>query len=196
MPLRSRAPTIVQLPDRVVGGSAPLIARPSGGSVAHYRDLEPCDYVRLNLARRHLALAIGWLDPGFSYPQGDVPDSFLDRLAELSSSAGHPHATYFGSHMCELSGLCREQGSAAPSGRFPVSSSQEIFVPYEGCLFVSPDNIGHYIVAHGYAPPKVYIRAVESCPSVAGEDYHEQTWRFFRLTGEDLGPVPEVVPWL
>ena len=164
--------------------------------MARYVDLDPCDYVRLNLARRHLALAVGWLDPDFSYPLGDVPDSFLDRLAELSSRAGHPHQTWFGFHMCELSDSCREQTSPSPDERFPPSSGQEIFVPYEGCLFVSPDNIGHYIVAHGYAPPRVFIRAVESCPAAAGEEYYEQTWRFFALTGEDLGPVPKIAPWL
>jgi hypothetical protein len=61
---------------------------------------------------------------------------------------------------------------------------------------VSPENIGHYIVAHGYAPPEKFIRAVEYCPPIESEDYYDRTWRFFRLTGEDLGPVPKRIPWL
>jgi hypothetical protein len=164
--------------------------------VAHYVDLHPCDYVRFNLARRHLALAIGWLDPHFDYPRGDVPGPFLDRLAEITSNPGDQGFMYFGRHFCALSAECRDYSSSHPDLRFPVSSGRELFVPFHGCLFVSPENVGHYIVAHGYAPPPQFIEAVECCPPIGSESYYEQTWRFFRLTTRDLGPVPETVPWL
>jgi hypothetical protein len=164
--------------------------------LAHYVDLEPCDYVRLNLARRHLALAIGWLERDFDYPRGEIPSHFLDRLAEITSNAEGPGPRYAGFHSCSLSGACREHGSSHEDPRFPVFSERELFVPFDGCLFVSPENIGHYIVAHGYAPPAKFIEAIDRCPLIGSELYYEQTWRFFRLTSEDLGPVPSSVRWL
>ena len=164
--------------------------------MAHYVDFDPCDYVRLNVARRHLALAIGWLEPGFDYRRGDVPRDFLDRLEEILLNSGDQGASYCGWHECALSDSCGERTSSPGEHQFSASSRKEIFVPLDGCLFVSPENIGHYIIAHGYAPPKVFIKAVERCPSVGSDDYHEQTWRFFRLTSQDLGPVPKTAPWL
>ena len=153
----------------------------------HYVDLEPCDYYRLNLARRHLALAIGWLDSDFDYPRGDVSGHFLDRLVEITSNPGDQEL-FMGRHSCSLSGSCGGHDSPTGERRFPVSSGMQLFVPFDGCLFVSPENIGHYIVAHGYAPPGVFIDAVERCPPIGSEAYHEQTRRFFRLTLGDLGP--------
>ena len=41
----------------------------------------------------------------------------------------------------------------------------------------------------------MFLEAVERGPPVQSEDYYEQIWRFFRLTGEDLGPVSKYPPW-
>jgi hypothetical protein len=163
--------------------------------MAHYVDLEPCDYIRFNPARRHLVIAVGWLEPDFEFPRSDAPSAFVDALLKLTeTNTGNPRHMMMGHHDCALAHSAQPDGSIAKP-EFPSSSCKELYIPFRGCLFVSPENVGHYVTVHGYAPPQQFAEAVEHCPEFRSDDYHEQTHRFFRLTNEDLGPVPKEVPW-
>jgi len=46
-----------------------------------------------------------------------------------------------------------------------------LFVPGRGCVYVAPELILHYIVAHEYFPPKVFQAAVLSCPKMRSIAY-------------------------
>jgi hypothetical protein len=46
-----------------------------------------------------------------------------------------------------------------------------LFVPFGKTIFVSPNNIAHYIDAHGYCPPKEFQRAVMECPEMRSIAY-------------------------
>jgi hypothetical protein len=164
--------------------------------MAHYVDLEPCDYIRFNPARRHLAISVGWLESAFEYSRGAVPSHFVDRLARITEiNPGHPEMVMCGWHDCEFEHSARPDGSTISDPQFPSSSKRELYIPFKGCLFVSPENIGHYITVHNYTPPEQFIEAIERCPDFESDDYHEHTYRFFVLTSSDLGPVPSALPW-
>ena len=49
--------------------------------------------------------------------------------------------------------------------------SANLFVPYQGKVYVAPVAIVHYIAAHWYVPPAVFIAAVEACPPVQSMAY-------------------------
>ena len=158
-------------------------------AIAHFEDLTPCTYQRFNPARRNLVLAVGWLQRGYEFNRGDVPERVLDRLAEFAiTPMPQPGGVFAGHHECDL---CPERiESKYPPARwhFRSSSHRNLYIPFEGRVYVSPESVGHYITEHGYCPPEPFLNAVESCPAVDGEEYREQTWRFFRLTSQDLGP--------
>ncbi|MEU3075515.1 hypothetical protein [Streptomyces laurentii] len=59
---------------------------------------------------------------------------------------------YRGFHVCNL---CLRARSGAPRG------NGEIRVPGEsGITYAAPDLITHYVAAHGYRPPQVFVDAV------------------------------------
>jgi hypothetical protein len=46
-----------------------------------------------------------------------------------------------------------------------------LFVPAKGCVYVAPEMILHYVVAHGYSPSRVFQSAVLACPKVLSPVY-------------------------
>lgn len=103
----------------------------------------------------HRRLNIGWLSarkwygPGARkrYPRGPLPEGFVERLEAV------PRVNFYrGFHDC---GLCLWARPGAPSG------NGEIRVPGgPGITYVAPDLITHYVAAHGYRPPQVFVDAV------------------------------------
>ncbi|WP_139215492.1 DUF7919 family protein [Lysobacter sp. cf310] len=49
--------------------------------------------------------------------------------------------------------------------------SANIFIPFEGRIFVAPVGIVHYIAAHWYLPPSRFQEAVMHCPSMRSMEY-------------------------
>lgn len=98
---------------------------------------------------------IGWLDSvtlgenraaAASNGDGFVPPEFTDRLAELVKH--NLVNEYRGSHICWCETRHRSNG--------------EIRVTHNGVTYVAPQAIFHYVTAHGYTPPQVFIDAVLS----------------------------------
>ncbi len=46
-----------------------------------------------------------------------------------------------------------------------------LFIPGEGCVYVAPSLIAHYIRSHRYAPPAEFVEAVLECPEMHSEEY-------------------------
>lgn len=113
------------------------------------KDLEPCNYLPLEC---EALVAIGWLGGESKFRKGPVSTEFFKKLSELCKNPWQPVVSA-GLHTCSL---CQFE---AP--RF----SSNIFVPYQSRIFVAPVAIVHYIAAHWYKPPNIFIQAVMACPA-------------------------------
>ena len=118
-------------------------------------DLERCSYFPLP---SESLLAVGWLGSDEPFPKGPIQPEFFLRLKELCVDPWQPVASA-GFHVCTL---CQFDGP-----RF----SANLFVPYAGRIYVAPVGIVHYIAAHWYCPPAVFVQAVLSCAPMKSMDY-------------------------
>ena len=48
-----------------------------------------------------------------------------------------------------------------------------LYVPGDGCVYVAPSMIAHYVDVHNYEPPAVFWEAVMNCPEMASEAYKQ-----------------------
>jgi hypothetical protein len=119
------------------------------------KDLEPCGYFPLEC---EALTSIGWLGRGAEFDTGPVGEDFVRKLTELCSAPWQPVVSA-GFHVCEL---CQFDGPAF---------SDNVFVPYQGRIYVAPVAVVHYISAHWYRPPQDFIDAVLKCPPIASMDY-------------------------
>ncbi|MEU8621904.1 hypothetical protein [Streptomyces sp. NPDC048623] len=98
-------------------------------------------YTRLN---------IGWLEAGRPYATGTVPDAFVEKLKAIQKVQWMN--VCLGYHDCDL---CPEDDETAPEG------NGEVRIPGEpGIAYAAPFLVTHYITAHGYRPPQVFVDAV------------------------------------
>jgi hypothetical protein len=118
------------------------------------KDLEQCYYVGLDEA----LVAIGWLGRGSEFQKGEVSPEFFYKLTELCKSPWQPFVSP-GVHECDL---CQFEAPAF---------SANLFVPYKARIYVTPVAIVHYIAAHWYKPPDVFIQAVIDCPEIHSMEY-------------------------
>lgn len=124
--------------------------------MTYIADLTPYNYGRE--APRHDVLAVGWLSKDEPFTQGDVPPVFTERLAGL---IWHPVNLYRGSHQCEF---------CPPATPVKDGGNGEIRVQgYSGVVFVAPVLVAHYVTAHGYQPPQVFVNAVLKPPSASAD---------------------------
>jgi hypothetical protein len=119
------------------------------------RDLSICTALPLNC---QTLVAIGWLEKDSEFETGDVSDSFYEKLNALCTSPWQPVVSA-GFHSCSL---CQFDGP-----RFTAN----LFVPYEGLIYAVPTAITHYIAAHWYKPPEIFVRAVLNCPEMRSMAY-------------------------
>ncbi len=123
--------------------------------MASIKDLEPCNYFPVDC---EALTAIGWLGRGVEFARGEVSGSFFAKLASLCSLPWQP-LVFAGSHRCDL---CQFDGP---------QFSANLFVPHGGRIYVAPVAITHYIAAHWYHPPDIFIRAVLECPAMSSMEY-------------------------
>jgi hypothetical protein len=138
----------------------------------HYPDLSPYGHPPSESPPK--LFAVGWLEPGFEYRQGDVGAGFVRKLADLLVNPWQP-AIAMGGHRC---GFCRLTGGPASFRLGSLASSSEVrmgvsnlWLPAEGFLFVAPSLILHYMDAHRYSPPEEFQAAVMACPPMRSMDY-------------------------
>lgn len=48
-----------------------------------------------------------------------------------------------------------------------------LYVPAEGCVYVAPSMIAHYVEVHSYEPPAAFWDAVMNCPEMGSETYRQ-----------------------
>ena len=95
---------------------------------------------------------VGWLEPDRPFPTGAVgsPLSHQVFLRRLTAAAAAPTGPLFvGTHRC---GLCPGGG---PPGSGEIRATAE-----DGTVLAAPALVAHYVEAHGYRPPDVFVAAV------------------------------------
>lgn len=122
------------------------------------RDLAVCDY--LPTVADHI-LAVGWLGQGLQFPTGPTAREVFDRLLVFAAQPWQPLVA-MGGHECEL---CQFAGERV--------GSSNLFIPYDGKIYVAPELITHYINAHYYQPPAVFCEAVLACPPMDSREYKQ-----------------------
>ncbi|MEJ2155068.1 MAG: hypothetical protein P8X96_07015 [Desulfobacteraceae bacterium] len=123
--------------------------------MAEIKDLERCTYFPLDC---DCLVAVGWLSGDTNFQKGSVEKDFYEKLFEFAKDPWEPVASA-GIHECEL---CQFN---------QPGFYRNIFVPYKGKIYVSPEGIVHYIAAHWYQPPNVFIDAVLECPEMRSMEY-------------------------
>jgi hypothetical protein len=66
---------------------------------------------------------------------------------------------YYRRHRIERDGLVVHFGAT------------NVYVPGEGCVYVAPSMIAHYVDVHSYEAPAVFWEAVMNCPEMGSETY-------------------------
>lgn len=97
-------------------------------------------------------VAVGWLEEGYPFPVGQVPDEFIKLLKYYAQEREHGSYGYYGCNFCR---------SHIDSG--------EIHLEGENRIYIAPRMIVHYITEHNYRPPSEYIDAVLATPVVNGQ---------------------------
>lgn len=123
--------------------------------MAAIADLDPCRYFPV---RSDALIAIGWLERETRFAPQQVAEDFYTKLKSLCVNPWEPMASA-GKHCCSL---CQFD---------PPSFHRNVFIPYSGSIYVAPVGILHYIAAHRYRPPEVFISAVLACPEMRSAEY-------------------------
>lgn len=103
-----------------------------------YKDLTQYEYNGYSLPE---CVNIGWLDVGYTFEKGNVPDEFIEKLKHLPIISQH-----LGSHICPFCGNDK--------------SSNVRIVIGNGVYYMTPAMIAHYVEKHNYKPPQEFIEAV------------------------------------
>jgi hypothetical protein len=126
--------------------------------MAYFEDLSVCSY--FNAARLPTLRAVGWLERGHPYSNGDPGTAVLRRLKEFRRGRWQP-VQFLGWHSCDL---CNKRGA---------ESWTNMFVPGSGVTYVAPEGIQHYVERHGYHPPREFCDALLASPPVDSREYFE-----------------------
>lgn len=155
-----------------MGGAFPLF----------FEDLSPCMYVAASLAAGEKLKAVGWLAWGHPYTlrQLQLQETRFGQLLRLLVDPWEP-LCFMGSHECEF---CPEEPlqdlethyrrhRIERDGLVVHFGANNLYVPADGCVYVAPSMIAHYVDVHSYEPPAVFWEAVMNCPEMGSETYRQ-----------------------
>lgn len=136
--------------------------------MTYFADLTPYRYA----ARYYGAgdpLNVGWLDGTRSFSKGPVSAEFLDGLWQIC----RVHvAVSRGAHDCELcEHAVTPQLVERGEEKNQLGASEIRVFGKRKTLFAAPSSIYHYVVAHEYRPPAVFIEAVLAGPRPPSSRY-------------------------
>lgn len=128
-------------------------------------------------------LAVGWLDGPIEFAKGETDPAVVSKLLGLGLEFLIDEGTK-GDHRCyyctnedheawfrSMSGLRRRGGHRTFDyrPRSPMSHGHHL-VRMNDVVFMFPALIPHYIVAHGYRPPDIFLEAVLAGAFIADAD--------------------------
>lgn len=113
-------------------------------------------------------LAVGWLRRDQDYDRGPVPQDFPQALLAFCLDR-HTVCARPGAMPCPLCGERLEPVALGEeTAQFGVA---EIRVIGDDDIFAAPTLIYHYVTAHGYRPPDLFIRAVLRGPAPGSPEH-------------------------
>ena len=127
----------------------------------YFPDLTPYEYGQTEPQPN--LLNVGWLSAAQAFPVGIPDERLVHALGRLIAS---PVNLYRGWHICEF---CpspptivspRRLRMLDPPQRTMGNGEIRIVATASGITYVAPVLVLHYVVAHGYLPPQVFIDAV------------------------------------
>jgi hypothetical protein len=107
----------------------------------YYPDLTPYDY---GITEYEDALNIGWLEMGHEFSSGDFPEK-QELIRKLR--AKKIENKYRGFHSCDF------------CPKWEIGNGEYV-VQWNGKTYAAPRMVVHYIEAHNYKPPQIFIDAV------------------------------------
>src|SRR5262245_11446667 len=110
--------------------------------MAYFADLDRLTY--FPVADSSALRAVGWLARDQDFKTGTVSREFFARLCELLVSPWEPFASA-GVHRCDL---CQFSGGPSQIAFGALTANlgvTNVFVPGEGCIYVAPSLIAHYV---------------------------------------------------
>lgn len=131
-------------------------------NVAIYSDLSAYEYAVETVPSGVRALNVGWLGGDGEFPQGEVPEGFLDAF--LSLAKDHPSARTRGWQACTLphgeDGLPYPYRAQVGDTSIALGSAEVRVHSVSGDLLIAPDLAYHYVKDHHYLPPGEFIEGV------------------------------------
>jgi len=126
-----------------------------------------------NISKKLSCERIGYLTADEDYARGVVSELLFERLITLVK---HPFMVSPGYHKCDLEACGSKQ--PPPELRYkgvviPSRGYSDILVFGKTGIYQAPALILHYIRAHNYLPPSLFLDAVLECPHPTSPEYHE-----------------------
>jgi hypothetical protein len=116
--------------------------------MAYIPDLTPYNYGHTK--PREDVLAVGWLDETDPFQTGPVDQSIVERILTIPVMN-----LYRGSHRCPW---CIHLTRPGTQG---IAGNGEYRIMHEGITYVAPRLLPHYMEAHQYRPPDIFIEAIK-----------------------------------
>ncbi|MDP3508647.1 MAG: hypothetical protein Q8T09_11695 [Candidatus Melainabacteria bacterium] len=127
--------------------------------MTHYPDLSTSCMVEEGPRVR----AVGWLNPLFPFDTGPVSPELIAKLQEQCANPFQP-LRLRGYHDCEF----KLNGST----ECKATGVKNLWIPgANGCLYVAPEMIIHYIQVHSYKPPEEFVQAALAAPAQKSPQY-------------------------
>jgi hypothetical protein len=161
-------------------------------AILHYPDMIPAisqDYVWDKSIRKRYpnAVMVGWIDEYHDFPTGVVSDDLLDRLFNhCLCSINHSKGMHFcGFCMKEnidevnvesVGVILRNQTAYRNNLRMQMGNGEILVIGANDDVYIAPTLIYHYIVVHGYLPPRQFLDALHTSDARAGERLEQKTW--------------------
>ena len=122
-----------------------------------YADLEPCDYFGEPYDE---AVPVGWLEATEPYTRGRSEQTLLAKLNAIRNDSFAP-MIFMGPHFCSFCLANAEEVQAEDV----AAGIDNLWIPGDGVVYVTPELVTHYMQAHEYLPPQSFLDAVRKCPT-------------------------------
>jgi hypothetical protein len=142
--------------------------------MSYFADLTPYDYIprRYPVSKNKISyqvVNIGWLDKQHPFLQIPTERAFHRRLFDFSQYRINQTRGFFDCEFC---------GKLDESDITQISSCETRVFGSDGVVYASPELICHYVVAHHYRPPNVFIEAVMNGPQPFTETYEKLLFEY------------------
>jgi hypothetical protein len=136
--------------------------------MTRYADLSRYAYMPDSVPDGVVAVNVGWLEAGDTFPEGEVPREFVTSLGVLCRDDRQMVTRgWKGCGFDHTDGEIAYPVTAQVGADEVVLGSAEVRVAAEdGTWLIAPNLVLHYVTVHGYRPPQPFIEAVTARRSV------------------------------